>query len=133
MYLNSRELQREFDELDSEYNALKEELDNVLMSDIEREDIENYLKDWENDNWGRYDNLKELIDNLENESEWQYSMIFIPEDEFEEYTQQYCKDMGLIGPNLPDFIEVNWEQTAENFSADFSQVEFENETYYYRA
>lgn len=131
MYLDSRELQEEFNELESELEALKEEFVDAKTLE-EKEDAAYNMRMWEKDNLERYKLLKDFINRMENEPDWNYGLIFISEDEFEDYTQQYCEDTGLIDRNMPSFIEIDWEKTAENFSDEFNMVEFDGEYYYYR-
>lgn len=54
----------------------------------------------------------------------------IHEDEFEEYVMELVDE--LYG-EIPHWITVDWEATADNVKMDYTVVELENETYYYRS
>jgi hypothetical protein len=52
----------------------------------------------------------------------------IHEDNFIDAMRELCEDIG----DLPDYIVIDWEATAENLRADYTSVEFEGSTYYTR-
>lgn len=135
--LDSRDLIQERDDL-------KEEIlnnFNECFPQYEVETFENILFDEEEiESWREYweDELQtiEEIDDLENEisnSEWDYGLILIPEKDFEDYVRELITDCGYISNDFPSWIEIDWETTAENVKADYSEVEFRGETYYYRS
>ena len=43
------------------------------------------------------------------------------------------KGCGYISDDFPSWIEIDWEATAENVKQDYSELEYEGETYFYRA
>lgn len=47
----------------------------------------------------------------------------------------YCRDQAedLYGRDNPLWPYVDWERYANDIQSDFTSVEFEDETYYYRA
>jgi hypothetical protein len=38
----------------------------------------------------------------------------------------------LEGVYIPDFIEVDWEETWENLKSDYNEVEYEGKTYFFK-
>lgn len=56
----------------------------------------------------------------------------IPESEFVEYAEQLCKENGYVDKNIPWWIVIDWDATANNIRQDYSEVEFEGETYLYQ-
>ena len=82
------------------------------------------------------DEQKELaeLEELESEvSEWSDGNTLIPESEFTAYCRELLEDCGDIPKNLPHYVVIDWEATADNIKADYSTVEFQGETYLYRA
>lgn len=77
-------------------------------------------------------NLKELKDDVASDDEWGYGIIFVNEDDFEEYTQELLDDIGLIQRDLPGFIVIDWEATSNNVKIDYESIEYNDSTYLYR-
>lgn len=76
--------------------------------------------------------LEELEALSEEVSEWTSGNQLIPEDDFEDYCQELCEDIGDIPRDLPSYIVIDWEATARNLKADYSEVEYQGTTYLYR-
>ncbi len=129
--IDSRTLQKEFEELESDYEILKDELQNPLLDNEDLRTAKEELWDWENDNLERYEDLRTVLDELNKSPEFQYGITLIDEDDFEEYTQEYAEDIGAVGESS-HWIVINWDATAENLRSDFGEVEFEGTTYLYR-
>ncbi len=96
---------------------------------FEEEEIQNWKEDWE-------DELKEIeeINKIEDElgSEFEYGVTLVHEDYFEEYTEELLTDCGYISKDFPSWIEIDWEATANNVKQDYTEVEYQGETYYGR-
>jgi len=69
--------------------------------------------------------LDEVGDALENEE------TLIPESEWVDYVEEMVKDCGYISDDLPWWIKIDWEDTAENVAMDYSTVSINGEDYYY--
>ena len=41
-------------------------------------------------------------------------------------------DIGDLPPNVPWYIEIDWEKTAENIKVDYRDIEINGETYWFR-
>jgi antirestriction protein len=76
--------------------------------------------------------LEELESIAEEVSEWHNGNQLIPEEDFEDYCQELCEDIGDIPKELPSYIVIDWEATARNLKADYSEVEYQGTTYLYR-
>lgn len=61
-----------------------------------------------------------------------YPLSLIREGYFVAYTEELVKDTEGLPRDFPSYIVVDWEATAENVKADYSTVEFDGQTYYYR-
>ena len=82
------------------------------------------------------DEQKELaeLEELESEvSEWSGGNTLIPESEFVDYCRELLEDCGDIPKNFPYYVVIDWDATADNIKADYSAVDFQGETYLYRA
>lgn len=66
------------------------------------------------------------------EGDW-YPDVLIRDSAFTEYAQGLVEDIGDLPRNLPSYIEIDWEATARNLQADYSTVEYDGVTYWYRA
>lgn len=64
--------------------------------------------------------------------EWRHGVQFIPEDDFTDYCKELLEDCGELPKDLPWYIVINWEDTADNLKADYSEVEYQGTTYLYR-
>ena len=81
------------------------------------------------------DEQKELaeLEELESEvSEWSDGNTLIPESEFTDYCRELLDDIGTLPKDLPSYVVIDWDATADNIKAEYSTVEFQGETYLYR-
>lgn len=135
--IDSRDLIQERDDLKEEilndFNECFPQYEAETYGEIlfEEEEIQSWAEQHEDSR-----TIIEEIDYLEIEichSEWDYGLTLIPDDEFEDYVKELITDCGYISNDLPSWIEIDWETTAENVKIDYSEVEFRGETYYYRS
>jgi len=93
------------------------------------ENAKTELEEWIEEN---QEEIEEL-EGLENEiSEWSDGNTMIPEEDFVSYCQELLEDIGDIPKDLPHYIVINWESTADNLKADYSEVEYQGNTYLVR-
>lgn len=139
MYLDTRDLIEERDNLKQQildsflenfphYEEMTESFEDILF---EEEEIQSWKEDW-------LDEIVEItdIERLEDEissSEFDYGLLLIAEDDFEEYAEELVTDCGYISKDLPSWIEIDWKATANNVRQDYSEVDFRGTTYLYRA
>lgn len=76
--------------------------------------------------------LAELESLSEEVSEWKDGATMIPESKFTDYCQELLVDTGDLPKDLPHYIEIDWDKTANNLSADYSEVEYQGTTYLVR-
>jgi DNA repair exonuclease SbcCD ATPase subunit len=138
--IDTRDLNERMEELQGlrdTLEAAKEKLAKVKeydSPDTDSEDLEQAVEDAELD-FGP-DEAKELkeLEELESEiSEWRDGNTLIHESEFVDYCKGLCEDCGDVPRNIPHYIEINWDETAENIKADYSEVTYQGETYYVRS
>ena len=133
--LDVRDLIERFEELET---TKEEMLEDVPAS--EYGNIENPLwMKWEDSD--EFEELKKLEDILEElkgnggDEQWKgdwYPVTLINSDYFTEYIEEELKDCGYIPKDFPTWIEVDWKETAKNVKVDYTTIDIDEETYYYR-
>jgi len=155
--LDTRDLDERLDELidldvaheDAKYDleCAKEELDNYDLNreaettdQVYLEKLQTELKkaqqkvedtEMDSDDCEEFKALSDLKDEVG--GEWSYGVQLIPEDDFEDYCQDMCEDIGDIPKDMPSYIVIDWDATCKNLKQDYSSVEYLGETYLYRA
>lgn len=61
-----------------------------------------------------------------------YPITLIDDRYFVEYVQDLLDDCGELPRDLPHYIEIDWRATARNIQTDYSSVEVDGRTYWYR-
>lgn len=61
-----------------------------------------------------------------------YPLTLIHENYFVEAMRELLEDIGDIPRELPSYIVIDWEATADNLRVDYSSVEIEGHTYWFR-
>jgi len=61
-----------------------------------------------------------------------YPMLLIRESYFTEYARELLEDCGTIPRDLPSWVIIDWEATADNVQVDYTPVEIDGITYWYR-
>ena len=131
------ELEQERDDLvdirDEASEALEDaEPEDHAQAEADLEEAVEALTEWDNSAEGsELNDLKAIRDEVSN-SEWAYGLTLIKEEYFAEYAEELCKDIGDVPRDLPHYIAIDWEQTAENIRVDYSQADINGNTYYYR-
>ena len=139
MYLDTRDLETTRDELKQQildsfletfpqYEEMTESFEDICF---EEEEIESWKSDFENE-------LKQIeeIDTIENEcSEFSFGETLIDEDDFEEYCQEFIEDCGYISKDMPMIISnnIDWTGIADDMKQDYSEIEYQGNTYLYRS
>ncbi|MCK9521149.1 MAG: hypothetical protein M0R74_19320 [Dehalococcoidia bacterium] len=150
--IDSRGVEARIDELESEVTAwddTKTELEEALEDakadpdeegrdrvDIEEAeaDLQAHLSDADDIDTAREElkTLTELRDGC-GSREWAYGLTLINESYFQEYAQQLADDIGAVNKDMSwPYTCIDWDQAAEELKQDYSSVDFEGETYYYR-
>jgi hypothetical protein len=76
--------------------------------------------------------LLALQDEADCTPDWQYGETLIHEDYFTTYVEELLVDIGYLPDDLPSFIHIDWERTADDLKVDYFEVEFDGETFYVR-
>ena len=76
--------------------------------------------------------LKKIADECKDAEDWQYGATLIRDSYFQDYARELVEDCGYIPKGLPDWVEIDWKTTARNIRQDYTWVEFDGVTYWYR-
>ena len=68
----------------------------------------------------------------ENFSDWSYGETLIRDDYFTDYAREMLEDCGTIPKDIPWYVAIDWEKTADNIKDDYTYVDFMGETYWIR-
>jgi hypothetical protein len=49
-----------------------------------------------------------------------------------DYVKDLLEDVGDLPKNLPHYIEIDWEKTADNIAVDYSEITLDGNIYLYR-
>lgn len=111
---------------------------NNLADVIDSRDVIDAIDELENeDNLSEGDEvllqeLKDFADECKDYCDWEYGATLIRYSHWVEYVQEMLEDCGAVPADLPWYVEVDWETTADNISLDYAQVDFGDVTYYIR-
>jgi hypothetical protein len=134
--LDSRDLAKRKEELEAlrdEVEETRKALDETAQTGSGLQDLETAYEDAQKA-FGE-DEQKELSELEEAEieiPEWGDGNTLIPSDEWISYVQDLLDDIGDIPKNLPHYIVIDWEKTADNLEADYSRVTIQGTEYLYR-
>lgn len=130
--IDSRDIIERISELQGELESLQENVDDAEGEDdvaTAKED----LSDWQEENQEELDNLKSLAEDAEDYCEdWEFGATLINESYFINYCQELVSDIGEMPREIPSYIVIDWEATAENLMVDYTAVDFGDTTYYVR-
>ena len=82
--------------------------------------------------------LRELLEDLvgrDGDEQWRgdwYPVTLVNESYFAEYSQELLEDCGEIPRDLPSYIVIDWEATADNLKGDYTTIEIDGCTFYCR-
>lgn len=109
----------------------------------EREDYDDnngagsWMHDCEDDA-SELSDLEAILDDLagyggdeQGEGDW-YPVTLIRERAFVDHIEEMVKDCYGIPDDLPAFVKIDWEATADECRIDYSTVEIDGITYLYR-
>lgn len=138
--IDSRDLANRLEELREMKQAIEdaeERLQRLRIvenpSDNELEQAEKALEDAK-EAFGE-DEASELkdLENAESEiPEFTSGNTLVPRDEWIEYVEELVKDIGDLPKKIPHYIVIDWEATAKNIEADYSEIEIQGTTFLYR-
>jgi hypothetical protein len=103
-------------------------MEDTLEEGIDDEDEDKELKDLES----LLESLKGYGGDHQWEGDW-YPVTLVRDSHFTEYAQQLAEDIGAINSEAgwPNNC-IDWERAARELRIDYSTVDFDGETYWYR-
>jgi len=145
---DARDLGELLDEMESDRQAYEDEVDEKQdeldnldedATDEERTEAEDELalarkelQTWDGAYADDLKALQELRDEI-GEDALRHGETMVLDTYWPDYVQQLCEDIGDIPRDLPSYIVIDWDATGENIKADYSEIEIDGHTYYYRA
>lgn len=130
--IDSRDIIARIEELESERETLQDEVDTAEEED--KEAAEEALKEWdESEEATELKALQSLAEDAEGYCpDWGDGATLIRESYFEEYCQELLSDIGDLPRNIPHYIVIDWEATADNIKMDYTEVDFDGVSYFVR-
>lgn len=64
--------------------------------------------------------------------DWSYGAALIRDSYFTDYCEELVKDIADLPKDIPGYIVIDWEATAENIKVGYTSVEFDGVTYWVR-
>lgn len=125
----------EFDSSDPdlEEEEVKDIKIQILKLKINEEELDDEIDTLYRERWEVIvDELGELSDLRSEIPEWYDGNALILESYWIDYVQDLLEDCGDLPRDIPWYIVIDWEATAENIAVDYSTCEYQGNTYYYR-
>lgn len=66
-------------------------------------------------------------------SDWDYGTVLVPIEDFEAYARELVEEVGDLPRDLPEYIVIDWEATANNLMHDYAEVEYLGNTFLIRS
>ncbi len=129
--------------LEDELLAVFNEQQVIEGDDTETDDpLDGAFREWckatVHEDAAEYLALCEILDDLcgnGGDEQWRgkwFPVTLISEDYFTEYAKDLVQAIGDLPRDIPSYLEIDWDATAENIKVDYSTVEIDGDTYYYR-
>jgi hypothetical protein len=132
--IDSRDVIKRIEELEDERQDLVDALEGVGEDAEAKEAATEALDEWDDDNGDELKSLKALAEEGENcGGDWAYGATLIRETYFVEYCIQMVQDIGDLPKDIPGYLEIDWDKTADNLRQDYSEVDYDGETYLIRS
>lgn len=91
------------------------------------------LAEWEEGDGEEFKALLKLADEGETLSDWEYGEALIRESYFAEYCRQLVSDIGDLPKDIPGYLVIDWDATADNLRADYTSLDYDGVTYLARS
>jgi hypothetical protein len=133
--IDSRDITDRLNEVIEEIEGMEEEVEENRSGDVLTED--GYTKKYVDKN--EYDELvveKEILERIYDQGryidDWEYGVGLIAERYFVEYCIELVSDIGDLPRDIPNYLVIDWEATAENLKQDYTEIDIDGTTYYVR-
>jgi hypothetical protein len=139
--LDSRDLEQELTELLEQFNDWRSNLTDEEIYDLaekcecEVSDLTelDFLLEWDSSDSERIAAIQDLKNEV-NSREWDYGIQFVKDSYFEEFALDEAENIGAFNAreNSWPYNCIDWKKAAEELQYDYSSVEFDGLTYWYR-
>jgi hypothetical protein len=106
--LDSRDIQERIDEL----------------FEVEESELEDYELE-------ELNNLVRIKDEIGDDQNWKFGIVFIRDSYFEEDSEEFAYDCGGVDRDGSMIQYIDWERFAEDRKIYFQSIDFDGETYWY--
>ena len=79
------------------------------------------------------DELAELEEIASEVSDFRHGETLVPVSDFTDYVREMLHDCGDVTKHIPHYVEIDWEATADNVKADYTEVRYLWDDYLVRA
>lgn len=144
---DSRDFEERIDDLEGDKAAFEEDVENaedaLNDADEDADDLHTLQADldaakealagWEKEYGEELTKLQAFREEVEGYCDWRHGEQFIAEEKFTEYCEELVSDIGDLPRDLPSYIVIDWDKTAENLKVDYSEAELEGNTFLFRS
>lgn len=124
--IDSQDIIKRIEELQAMKDSMQQDVDEGKTSGSE-------LALWLQGEGKELDMLRELAEEAEQySSDWEYGETLVHEDYFVEYCMVILKDCGDLPTNIPWYVVIDEDATAENLKSDYVELDFDGQIYYMR-
>jgi chromosome segregation ATPase len=103
----------------------------LSSANVEEEQYKQELAEWDEENKEELDKLEEIESDFGGVIPREFTLI--AESDFEDYAREMAEDIGAINRHAAWPANcIDWEQAANELKMDYSVIELESTTYYYR-
>lgn len=65
--------------------------------------------------------------------EWNHGETLVRYSYFSQYVQDMLEDCGTVPSDMPWYVSIDWDKTADNIRSDYSVAEFDGVEYLFRS
>jgi len=120
-----------------DYIDVRDIIDRIEELEGEIEAYAEKMSDWQAnaDNQEELETLAALMHELKGyggEVQWRgdwYPLTLIRQSYWVKYVQEFLWEIGDLPKDIPPYLEIDWEETANNIRMDYMDVDFDGVTY----
>lgn len=132
--LDSRDIIARIEELADELGIEDSSDTDVLTSlALALSNGENPLEGKDTEDIQEFVDLCAFRDELQGYGDFHHGETLIRESYFTEYCKDLLWQIGALPKDIPDYLEIDWDKTADNIRVDYTEAEFDGVTYLMRS